>query len=430
MTISITKTWTSYAGSGSEGPFAVKSGNDGIYYGSVHELILTKVATDGTPTVLSYPADYWVDSENTDQGNVILTSPLMSGETLIIERSTDKRQTYDPTLGGPFNPEDVEAALDKLTRAVQDLSTAAGQSLRLAVQDRDGTVVALLPQAEAGGYLGWNEDGSRLENKPGADYSLAIGTVTTGAPGTDAQAQIVPVSGTQAVLNLTIPRGQQGTSGSGTGDLVAANNLSDVDDAPTALANLGGQPKDDLLTSIAGLTFGAGSFIYGTGTDAAAAGTITAYARALLDDADAATARATLGLGTSSTLEEGSAADFRAATADKVLTADEVWDAAAPVSLTDGATIALDMSAGLHFTVTLGGNRTLGNPTNPKPGQCGIIEIKQDATGNRTLAFGANWKFAGGTAPSLAATANARDILSYVVLSSTVIFATLITDVK
>ena len=40
--------------------------------------------------------------------------------------------------------------------------------------------------------------------------------------------------------------------------------------------------------------------------------------------------------------------------------------AAAIIGLTDAATIAVDMSLGNNFSVTLGGNRTLGNPTKQK----------------------------------------------------------------
>lgn len=430
MTISVTKTWTKYAGSGSTGPFAVRDGDDGIYFESADELIVTRIDAEGNETTLSHPADFSVSGAGSDAGSITLTDALAVGETLVIERDTAKTQTYDPTLGGSFNPDNVEAALDKLTRAVQDLSTASDQSLRLSVQDRGGSVPAVLPPVQSGHYLGWKDDGSGLENKAGAKYSLAIGTVTTGLPGTEAQAQIVPVNATQAILNLTIPRGQPGQPGPGTGDLLAANNLSDVDDAPTALANLGGQPKSDLLSSIAGLTFGADQFIYGTGPDTAAVGTISAFARTLLDDADAETARTTLGLGNAATMNEADVAAYRAGTADRPISPDTAWSAADLVPLVDAATITVDFSSGFNFTVTLGGNRTLDNPTFAKPGQVGIIEIKQDATGGRTLAFGANWKFAGGTAPSLTATANSRDILSYVVLSSTAIFATLITDVK
>ena len=70
-------------------------------------------------------------------------------------------------------------------------------------------------------------------------------------------------------------------------------------------------------------------------------------------------------------------------------------------ALTDGATIAPDFSAGNNFSVTLGGNRTLANPTNAVAGQGGVICITQDATGGRTLAFGSNYKFPSGSVPSL-----------------------------
>ena len=115
------------------------------------------------------------------------------------------------------------------------------------------------------------------------------------------------------------------------------------------------------------------------------------------------------------------AADVRTGTNDaKFVTAKALYDAAAPVALTDAATIAVDLATGINFTVTLGGNRTLGAPTNAKPGASGVIIVKQDATGSRTLAYNTTWKFFGG-APSLSTAANAVDVISYVVETSSVI---------
>lgn len=83
-----------------------------------------------------------------------------------------------------------------------------------------------------------------------------------------------------------------------------------------------------------------------------------------------------------------------------------------PVALTDAATIATDASLSNNFTVTLGGNRTLNNPTNMANGVILNFKIKQDATGTRTLAYGSKFKWAGGTAPVLSTAASARDFIT------------------
>lgn len=120
-----------------------------------------------------------------------------------------------------------------------------------------------------------------------------------------------------------------------------------------------------------------------------------------------------------------SAANYRAATTQKLLQADNVWTAAGFVTLTDAATIAVDFSTGFNFVVTLGGNRTLGNPTNAKPGQSGVIRIVQDGTGSRTLAYDTNWLFPNGVAPTLSTGASQSDMLSYVCITSSVMYAVL-----
>jgi hypothetical protein len=99
-------------------------------------------------------------------------------------------------------------------------------------------------------------------------------------------------------------------------------------------------------------------------------------------------------------------------------------------ALTDGATITPNFAVANNFSVTLGGNRTLANPTNLVAGQSGVIKLTQDGTGGRTLAFGSYWDFAAGTAPTLTTAANAVDILAYYVDSTTNITARLIGDRK
>lgn len=83
-------------------------------------------------------------------------------------------------------------------------------------------------------------------------------------------------------------------------------------------------------------------------------------------------------------------------------------------ALTDAATIATDASLGNQFTVTLGGNRTLGNPTNPTHGQLILYAIRQDGTGSRTLAYDTKFRF--GTdviSPTLTTTAAKTDYIGF-----------------
>ena len=84
-------------------------------------------------------------------------------------------------------------------------------------------------------------------------------------------------------------------------------------------------------------------------------------------------------------------------------------------TLTDGSTITPDFALANNFSVTLGGNRTLANPSNLTAGQSGSIFIVQDGTGSRTLAYGTQYDFIGGTAPTLTTTASAIDRIDYVV---------------
>jgi hypothetical protein len=125
-------------------------------------------------------------------------------------------------------------------------------------------------------------------------------------------------------------------------------------------------------------------------------------------------------------VELATVAEIQANSADRALMTNAVWSAGALTTLTDAATIAVDMATGLNFTVTLGANRTLGQPTNTKVNQSGFIRIIQDATGSRTLAYHADWKFAGGSDPVLSTAANAIDLLYYTVIATNFIHGSLI----
>ena len=147
-----------------------------------------------------------------------------------------------------------------------------------------------------------------------------------------------------------------------------------------------------------------------------------------------------LGLGTAANLDIGTAdanlipvstADIRfvrasvasSITAAKTFTAPVIGNV---TSLTEAASIAIDMGVGNNFAFTLAGNRTLEAPTNATPGQTGYIYITQDGTGSRTLAFNNAYIFVSGTAPTISTAAGAKDLLVYNVKEATAITAVVV----
>lgn len=81
-------------------------------------------------------------------------------------------------------------------------------------------------------------------------------------------------------------------------------------------------------------------------------------------------------------------------------------------TLTDAASISWNADAGATAQVTLGGDRTIANPTNTVSGGSYTLIIKQDATGNRIATWGSAYKFEGGS-KTLSTAANAVDIASF-----------------
>jgi hypothetical protein len=74
-----------------------------------------------------------------------------------------------------------------------------------------------------------------------------------------------------------------------------------------------------------------------------------------------------------------------------------------------------DFDESNNIVTTLDSASTFANPSNLKDGASYTIIVKQDASGGRVISsFGSAFKWAGGTAPTLSATANAVDILTFI----------------
>lgn len=109
---------------------------------------------------------------------------------------------------------------------------------------------------------------------------------------------------------------------------------------------------------------------------------------------------------------------------DKRPTSKTIADACAPSSIAYGSTVTLDLATRKDFEIgNLTGNLTLANFSNKKAGDRGVIRLKQDGTGSRTLGVGSHFVLLG--AGTLATAASAVTILSYVVWDSSTVYYTL-----
>lgn len=81
-------------------------------------------------------------------------------------------------------------------------------------------------------------------------------------------------------------------------------------------------------------------------------------------------------------------------------------------TLSDGVNISWNLTTSPRAKVTLGGDRTLDNPTNMVAGNFYFLRVIQDGTGGRLLSFGSAYKWTSGDAPYLSPGANAVDIIS------------------
>lgn len=104
-----------------------------------------------------------------------------------------------------------------------------------------------------------------------------------------------------------------------------------------------------------------------------------------------------------------SVAEALAANSGKAVTASVLFGMSAAVPLTDAATVAWDTSNGINAYVILGGNRTIGAPTNLKSGVTYSLELAQDATGSRTAAWDSIWDFGVNGTPLLQTGASKSD---------------------
>lgn len=225
------------------------------------------IDSDGNKVNLAYNVDYTVGGRT-----VTVIAALPDGVTITFARQTEITQQTE--LPPQTITKAIETAIDRNTLCIQELDTITtdlGEKLESDITQMAGKVDTALSEVEGitsaavdemngikdetleiaqnvnvfvpsvtENILSWTnkaglpnpdpvnikgEQGKHgtdgVNGKDGAAATVAIGTVTTGEPGTTASVTNVGTD-TAAVLNITIPRGDKGKDGTGAGDVVAA----------------------------------------------------------------------------------------------------------------------------------------------------------------------------------------------------------------
>ena len=215
-----------------------------------------------------------------------------------------------------------------------------------------------------------------------------------------------------------------GSGTAGTYDLTAfAKTILDDADAAAVRTTIGAQASDADLTAIAGLTSAADKGIQFTGSGTAGVYDLTAFAKTILDDADAAAVRTTIGAGTGS--GDATLSGTQTFSGTKSFDAVKVAKGAIhDIGSSPGATITIDFANGNNQKVTLSANFTLAEPSNQVAGQSGSIFFIQPGGANYSIsAIHADWLWPGGTDGTLTATNGAVDRLDYIILADNSVHA-------
>lgn len=231
---------------------------------SATDVLVVKAATaTEVETTLAYVVDYTValnaDQDSDPGGTVTLPAALATGYTLTITSAVPLTQPTDLTNQGGFYPDVVDRALDRLTVQVQQVAEETSRAVKVQISsstDPDALVAQLVADAASAETAAGTASAAAstataaaatiagFENKGG--WLTATAYAKNNLVQDGGNTYICLVAHTSGTLATDIGAGkwvmfaQKGTAGAGSGDVVAANNLSEYSStASTARANLG-----------------------------------------------------------------------------------------------------------------------------------------------------------------------------------------------
>ena len=373
-------------------------------------------------------SDYTIEqTEPAQNGNVVFTIPPAAGAKILILSDTDMGQTeVEVTDEADEFGQAVENVLDRLAMAIQDLNLLRGRSLRLA--DTAADIPPIDPSASPNSFVYIDEAGN---------FTLA------------------PLTGTSSplwsVIDQAIEAGEQAEEAVEAAEQAAqaANNLfalfnkrflgakseapsTDNEGNPLVVGTLYFDTTANAMQVWTGTQWTAAyvpsgssvsSFNGRTGAVTPAsgdysAGMITGLAE-LLDAKLSITdlLMAILAVDGSGSGIDADLLDGFQASAFGRLAAVGAWTAAQSFvlqTLTDAATISWNLQTQQVAQVTLGDNRTLGDPSNKAAGGVYILIVRQDSTGGWTLGYNPVFKWPFGTPPDIPTDPNAVMILTFI----------------
>lgn len=460
MTVASTSNRVDYTGNGSTTVFSFS-----FRIFEAADLVVTKADTNGVETTLVLNTDYTVTGAGSyTGGNVTLSTALTNGHALTIQRVLDITQETDLRNQGQFFAETHEDVFDRMVMIGQQLQEQIDRAAKLPVtntSDAEELTADIVLLADNITMLDTiadaitdiqtvandlNEGTSEIEVVAGSISN--VNTVGSNITNVNTVAGISSAVSTVASNITDIQNAEENAAAAISAQTAAESARDQVLAVYDSFDDryLGAKTSDPTLDNDGNaLVAGAIYFNSSSGVMRLYTGSawVAAYVQGVASSIGFTPAGNIAATTVQAAIEELDSEKIATSAIGSTVQAYDVDTAktdvaqsyskaqrGAVVALTDASSIATDLSLGNNFSVTLGGNRTLANPTNLTAGQAGIIVITQDGTGSRTLAYGSYWKFPTGTAPTLTTTASAVDVLAYYVESSTRITARLIGDVK